>query len=82
MEQLYYGEFKGTVGARALWEAFNDTNDRQKKALQDTEGERGWISWRDMRAWYNAQELAQITRNAKPVSKTLARVPNKFRLAN
>ena len=28
-----------------------------------------------MRAWYNAQELAQVTRNAKVVSKTLARVP-------
>ena len=80
LENLYYGEFKGTVGVRALWEAFNDTNDRQKKALQDSEGERGWISWRDMRAWYNAQELAQITRNAKPVSKTLARVPTQREL--
>ena len=37
--------------ATRLWEAFNGTNERQKQALQDTEGERGWISWRDMRAW-------------------------------
>eukprot|EP01048_Picozoa_sp_COSAG05_P011914 COSAG05_NODE_1157_length_5683_cov_2.960064_6_plen_194_part_01 len=75
LEELYYGEFRGTVGVRALWESFNDTNERQKQALQDSDGKKGWISWRDMRAWYGAQEIAQITRNAKPVSKTLARVP-------
>ena len=63
------------MGVRALWESFNDTNERQKQALQDSDGKKGWISWRDMRAWYGSQELAQITRNAKSVSKTLARVP-------
>jgi hypothetical protein len=73
LETLYYGEFRGTVGVRALWEAFNDTNERQKQALQASDGERGWITWRDMRAWYNSQELAQITRNAKPSSRTLGR---------
>ena len=75
LEELYYGEFRGTVGVRALWESFNDTNERQKQDLRDSDGNKGWISWRDMRAWYNAQELAQVTRNAKAVSKTLARVP-------
>ena len=63
------------MGVRALWESFNDTNERQKQELRDSDGKKGWISWRDMRAWYNAQELAQVTRNAKAVSKTLARVP-------
>lgn len=43
-------------------------------------GDKGWVSWRDMRAWYGAQELAQITRNAKPSSKTLAHVPTQREL--
>ena len=80
LEELFYGEFRGTVGVRALWEAFNDTNERQKAAMQASDGGRGWISWRDMRAWYGAQELAQITRNAKPSSKTLAHVPTQREL--
>eukprot|EP01046_Picozoa_sp_COSAG06_P005413 COSAG06_NODE_240_length_19339_cov_16.770582_16_plen_550_part_00 len=80
LEHLFYGEFRGTVGVRGLWESFNDTNERQQKALQDSDGKKGWISWRDMRAWYNAQELAQLTRNAKPASKTLAHVPTQREL--
>jgi hypothetical protein len=80
LEHLFYGEFRGTVGVRGLWESFNDTNERQKKDLQDSDGKKGWISWRDMRAWYNAQELAQLTRNAKPSSKTLAHVPTQREL--
>ena len=80
LEELFYGEFRGTVGVRALWESFNDTNERQKAAMQASDGDKGWISWRDMRAWYGAQELAQITRNAKPSSKTLAHVPTQREL--
>jgi hypothetical protein len=43
LEELFYGEFRGTVGVRALWEAFNDTNERQKAAMQASDGDKGWI---------------------------------------
>ena len=55
----------------------NDTNERQKKALADSEGKKSvMISWRDTRVWATTHlRDTQLTRNPKPVSKSLAKVP-------
>ena len=80
LEDLFMRQFRMSIGVRALWEAFNETNERQQQALEDSAGKKAWISWRDMRAWYNAQENNQLMRNAKPKSKTAARIPTRAML--
>ena len=73
LNDLFYRQHKGTLGVRALWEVLRE-EPQQESALElgDT-----YISWRNLRAWYNAQETNQIHRKANAVSKTLVNVPEK-----
>eukprot|EP01045_Picozoa_sp_COSAG04_P016428 COSAG04_NODE_1371_length_7040_cov_8.745714_4_plen_615_part_00 len=73
LSRVFYQQFKGSIGVWALYEAIRGT-DEQKAALADSGGEQGFVTWRDVRAWYNAQEVAQLTRPAKKKSKSAAKV--------
>ena len=45
LEDLYYGEYRSSIGMRPLWEALRD-HPRQKAALQtDRKQKQAWIPW-------------------------------------
>ena len=74
LQDLFFRQHKGSIGVRALWELLKQ-DPRQIKELERTNNKFGWINWRDLRVWYNAQESVQLHRRAKPKSKTLVNVP-------
>ena len=71
LQDLFYRQHKGTLGVQALWEALRQ-EPWQEAALETGKGA---VTWRTLRAWYNAQETNQLHRKAKPMSKTLVNVP-------
>ena len=48
---------------------------KQAEALKQSEGKRGWISARDIEAFYSTQEVAQLYRDAPALSRTRVKVP-------
>ena len=72
LDEVYYGKFQGGIGQEVLWHALQSLP-RQQKALE--ENGRGWISYRDMAAYYQTQETAQLMRNAPALSNTRTKVP-------
>ena len=44
LEDLFMRQFRMSIGVRALWEAFNETNEKQQQALEDSGGKKAWIS--------------------------------------
>ena len=54
-----------------MWEALRQ-EPWQEAALEKGKGA---VTWRTLRAWYNAQATNQLHRKAKPMSKTLVNVP-------
>jgi len=71
LQDLFYRQHKGTIGVQALWEVLRQ-EPWQEAALEKGKGA---ITWRTLRAWYNAQATNQLHRKAKPMSKTLVNVP-------
>ena len=77
LEDLFYRQHKGTIGVRALYELLRQDDERQESSLAGLRrGQKGWLPWRTVRAWYNAQETNQRHRRAKTASKTLVNVPD------
>ena len=72
LDKIFYGQFQGAIGQEALWHALQRL-DRQKQSLANSG--RGWISHRDMAAYYQTQEVTQLMRNAPAQSNTRAVVP-------
>eukprot|EP01048_Picozoa_sp_COSAG05_P021348 COSAG05_NODE_3901_length_1779_cov_6.667857_2_plen_142_part_01 len=66
LQDLFYRQHKGTIGVQALWEALRQ-EPWQEAALEEGKGA---VTWRTLRAWYNAQATNQLHRKAKPMSKT------------
>ncbi len=73
LEKVFYGKFQGAIGGDALLEAMR-LHPKQAEALQQSQGKRGWISARDVRAFYSTQEVAQLYRNAPALSRTGVKV--------
>ena len=74
LERLFYGKFQGAIGGKALLEAMR-SHPKQAEALKQSEGKRGWISARDIEAFYSTQEVAQLYRDAPALSRTRVKVP-------
>jgi hypothetical protein len=74
LTDIMFRQAKGTLGVRAVWEELRD-HPKQEAELQRTNNKFGWITWRQLRAFYNAFESNQRHRKANPVSKTLVKVP-------
>ena len=68
LDKTFYGQFQGAIGQEALWHALQRL-DRQKQSLADRG--RGWISHRDMVAYYQTQEVTQLMRNAPAQSSSV-----------
>ena len=75
LQDLFYRDHKGAVGVRALWELLKQ-HPKQIAELERTNNKFGWISWRELRAWYGAQESVQRHRRANKKSKTLVKLPD------
>ena len=58
---------------QALWEALKSIP-RQREALDS--GSAGWISNRDMKAYYLTQETSQLMRSAPRMTETRTKVPS------
>jgi hypothetical protein len=74
LEQVFYTKFQGAIGGKALLEAMR-THPKQAEALKESEGKRGWISARDIEAFYKTQEVSQLYRDAPALSKSRVKVP-------
>ena len=74
LEQVFYAKFQGAIGGKALLEAMR-THPKQAEALKESEGKRGWVSARDIEAFYSTQEVAQLYRDAPGLSKSRVKVP-------
>eukprot|EP01047_Picozoa_sp_COSAG01_P062020 COSAG01_NODE_7824_length_3039_cov_35.591976_3_plen_349_part_00 len=75
LQDLFYRDHKGAVGVRALWELLKQ-HPKQITELERTNNKFGWISWRELRSWYGAQESVQRHRRANKKSKTLVKLPD------
>ena len=74
LDALFFQTWRGAIGVRQLWEQLRD-DPRQEAAFAASDGREGWISWRQVRRYYNAQESAQLFRRAPTVSQTRAVLP-------
>jgi len=61
LQDLFYRQHKGTIGVQALWEVLRQ-EPWQEAALDNGKGA---ITWRTLRAWYNAQATNQLHRKAR-----------------
>ena len=72
---MFYGKFQGAIGGKALLEAMR-SHPKQAEALRKSNGKAGgWISARDVRAFYSTQEVSQLYRDAPALSKSRVKVP-------
>jgi hypothetical protein len=58
-----YSTFQGAIGGKALLETVR-SHPKQAEALRKSNGKAGWISARDVRAFYSTQEVSQLYRDA------------------
>jgi len=72
LEDLFYTEFRGAVGLHALNAALRE-HPEQKRRLDA--GQPGFVTWRDLKLWYNSQTVTQVMRRAPTVSETRASMP-------
>ena len=72
LDKIFYGHFQGAIGQEDLWHALQRL-EKQMEILANNG--RGWISHRDMAAYYQTQEVTQLMRNAPAQSNTRAVVP-------
>jgi hypothetical protein len=66
--------FQGAIGGKALLETVR-SHPKQAEALRKSNGKAGWISARDVRAFYSTQEVSQLYRDAPALSKSRVKVP-------
>eukprot|EP01043_Picozoa_sp_COSAG02_P033303 COSAG02_NODE_2266_length_9286_cov_2.788723_3_plen_582_part_00 len=75
LEDVFYRQYKGSLGARGLWEILKQ-HPKQQAALNDGKKRpEAFITWRDMRAWHGAQEVVQKHARANKASRTLVKLP-------
>ena len=74
LETVFYTKFQGAIGGKALLETMR-THPKQSEALKQSSGKRGWLSARDIEAFYSTQEVAQLYRDAPALSKSRVKVP-------
>ena len=74
LDKVFYGKFQGAIGGKALLEAMR-SHPKQAEALRKSNGKAGWISARDVRAFYSTQEVSQLYRDAPALSKSRVKVP-------
>ena len=75
LEDVFFRQHKGTLGVRALWEILKNTEEQKAALNSGKKLTEGFLTWRDVRAWYNAQETVQKHARANKASRTLVKLP-------
>ena len=75
LEDTFYRQHKGTLGVRALWEILKKTGEQKAALNSGKKLPEGFLTWRDVRAWYNAQGSVQRHARANKASRTLVKLP-------
>ena len=75
LEDTFYRQHKGTLGVRALWEILKKTGEQKAALNSGKKLPEGFLTWRDVRVWYGAQETVQKHARANKASRTLVKLP-------